>query len=774
MWNPVATCLAVVCAALLLAAARAEEEREVPRRGYAQPRIPPILNDPPSSYTRESHDIQDGVHYTGTGHYELRQGQHPDDKEEWAESDFIHWHAHGATIMSEGQSVDWDPMKATTVTAEAWGKTGAETNVQGGQKVRVRVKNRVQFEWDYLMSGAHIGEASVQLHGAACDVEGKKHSYTLSDHRSEETTQTREEEHGVSSEQHASVEGSVGEANGKPFFRVGGAAGTKTARDTRLHVSITRRLAVAGGDTGTSPEIILDTTSWHPTPYSGSWAVYSEGRVTLRTRASLAGEDEDEDERGPVLVRLTSFRVLNSLQVFVLVTDDDDPAPPTGVPPPVPPDDEPDDGTRAFDGVSLPGLGGLRARVSATSPSGLQAEPGSLPGLVGILLEAPAPEDARFSVEAVDPGRVVLPDRLLVVPAGSQWGSLPLHGIDSGGTEVVLSLLDGQGVATGDELRTAVETRSLWSEPAPRLWAGVPGKAWRPGEGVVVHAIRGRDAGPLWIGRTAFEGYASSDTVVSVGTDDPDGVLAPLPGSVTIPAGGRFCEVPLLLRDAEGTAVITLGCGDEQVGVTVVSRSQGWKAAPALRLPLGATAPLAFFLDHADSRALDVTASVGDGDLVALEPPGTTSILPGERIWRFEGRGDAPGETTVTISSPGLPDLPVRVVVCTPDVELSSGRLHLRDLPAGAEGTIRLTAPGGVVFSSLDLPPDSAEYLEVAGLGTSEVTLSFSPSPNLPRSLSLPITLVGDTAGALEITVLDAVHPPLAEGTLLPYRIVVR
>ena len=79
------------------------------------------------------------------------------------------------------------------------------------------------------------------------------------------------------------------------------------------------------------------------------------------------------------------------------------------------------DGAGVFDGVELPGLGGGRARISATSPFGLEGEPGSLPGVVGVLLQEPASEDACFGVAAVDPGTVVIPDRPLVVAAGSRW-----------------------------------------------------------------------------------------------------------------------------------------------------------------------------------------------------------------------------------------------------------------------------------------------------------------------------------------------------------------
>ena len=46
--------------------------------------------------------------------------------------------------------------------------------------------------------------------------------------------------------------------------------------------------------------------------------------------------------------------------------------------------------------------------------------------------------------------------------------------------------------------------------------------------------------------------------------------------------------------------------------------------------------------------------------------------------------------------------------------------------------------------------------------------------PELANLLSRTISLRSVTAGALEVSILDTVHPPLEVGTLLSYRILVR
>ncbi|MHC5033355.1 MAG: hypothetical protein ACYTGU_21140, partial [Planctomycetota bacterium] len=78
------------------------------------------------------------------------------------------------------------------------------------------------------------------------------------------------------------------------------------------------------------------------------------------------------------------------------------------------------------------------------------------------------------------------------------------------------------------------------------------------------------------------------------------------------------------------------------------------------------------------------------------------------------------------------------------------------------------------VIDRLDLPAEAEDYLQATGVGTGEVTLRFTPSADLPASLSLPIAFGGALQEDLQLGVLDTMHVPEGEKAIVGYHIAVR
>jgi hypothetical protein len=288
--------------------------------------------------------------------------------------------------------------------------------------------------------------------------------------------------------------------------------------------------------------------------------------------------------------------------------------------------------------------------------------------------------------------------------------------------------------------------------------------------------VRGEDLGHLRVGRLGFDDLAAEATVVTVDVDDASGILPVLPPFLTIAAGETHTSIPVRLNDVAGAATLTLQAGEQAVRIFLASRSQEWSSLEQVRIPLGAVAPIPFVLAFGERTDRDVDLSLPDGSLLSLaESDAVDHIRAGERAWFFHVRGEALGVTTVELSSPGLAALTVPVEVVPACVRVENGHLALTSLDGTREGEIRIWVQEGAVIERLDLPAaDAEDYLQVFGVGTREVTLRFSPSADLPASLTLPIAFGGAPNGDFELGVLDTMHVPEGEKTVVGYHIAVR
>jgi len=254
---------------------------------------------------------------------------------------------------------------------------------------------------------------------------------------------------------------------------------------------------------------------------------------------------------------------------------------------------------------------------------------------------------------------------------------------------------------------------------------------------------------------------------VSITVTDPRGVLAAVPSSVTLAPGESEVLVPLLLNDVEGNAVLRLAAGDETLEVTVVSRTQSWSSMPVIRVPLGATAAVPYWLRWPEPSPRSIEAAVEDGTSAAIVAGAELDSLPaGATLWATRVRGSQLGRSIVRLESDGLAPLRVPIEVVPARVEFAGGALRLANLPLGTSGTIHVRAPRGVRFESLTVPPELSDAVTLAGLGSEELVLSIHGSPDLTAALSMPVEIGGATEGALVFDVFET----LEEDAVLPAR----
>lgn len=732
--------LLAIVAILSALPAGAEEGQRVQGVGHAWARHPPDTQNPPPSFTEkeDAHDPEKGEHFDRTTSYELTHGAENTSKPRWAQTNYIHWTVNGATLKAEGKIYDGDPKEATKAKSKAWGAEVVEVRVDAGQGswAWVKATNRIAFNYSFQIMGAFIGEASVQLAGHAYDIKGKRHNLTVSDQASTSTQSRESKTEGLSKEAYAKLKANyIGGARGSQVV-AGGEAGTSTTEHSQIEAEVSRRFASGTSDTKSTPQVEITEWDSGQVPYEKTWDVYSDGAATLVARM---GEAPAGQNPGPVRVELDEFKVKNALTVLLWVTGGEPPEcwpdPPTDPGTPPGPSTAPPDGDG--DGDGLPD-----GAFHVDEPHGLAGETGSIPGRFVIELDRPATEDLRYVVRADPAGRLDLAagDEILV-RAGTRYGSLPFHALHAGIVLVTAAPVDDPT----RELTGILEAASTARTATTTVWAGTLDSGSE-------FALHGNAGTPLTLraGRIGFADLDIAPTVVDVEVTDPDGVLADPPTQIVVPAGDAEVDVPLQLA-AAGRADLRLHHGGETILVTIVSRAQAWSSIPRMRIPVGAEAPLPVDLRYPAARPHQVAAAPLSG-VVSCED---AEVRIGESIWFVPVRGTSVGTTSIRLTTAGLPDLEVPVEVVPPEIEAVGGVLRLSDLPAAAEGRIMLSAPDGTGIT-LTLPPGAEEYLAVSGQGTDVVVLTFSPSPDMPTELVLPLALSG---AATELNVVDWLRP---------------
>ena len=781
-------------AAVLAASVAGAEEEEVKGDGFARSRQPPETSDPPDSWTSEdeAHDPEEGVAFAGIHDYALKQGAHDDDKSAWSDTDYIHWAVHGATLVARGQVQDSRSDAATVATSEAWGGERIEVEIaaEEGSGGHIRAHNRIAFEYDYSISGPKIGEAGVGLLATAWDLKGNAHPFSLSAIVGESVTEEVDRRSGVRVQGTESSGGGFGASTKDGFsLSIGGESSHETEAESERGFHVSRRFAQADGDSGNTPAIEESDFVSGATPLRRVYNVWSDGFVRLVARSA--------DDASTTVVQLHRFKVVNHLtawrEIYAETEGPDGEGNPGGPttggdddpPPPTTPDDDPSGPTTPGDpdepgdepGDPAPGGGGGGGWVqwsdtfvaAGLEPSrGIGAERGGWRGTVTARLAAARATDTLFSVTSTPAGALAIATQL-TVPAGHTLGALPYRALAAGPATVTLRALDEGGAPSGEPLALDLDPRSLEDFATPDVWLALDGMPWRPGGDAVARCVPGEDVGPLHVGRTGFAGLDDEASVVSIAVDDPEGILPGLPALVTIPAGSLSEALPLALGPACGRAVVTATCGDRSATLTVVSEAPAWRTVPRIVVPVGAEAAVPYLVDRPARAMRLVVAGSGAPGCVAVEAESV--LYPHEGCWYARAWGMAPGTSTVTLRSEGLPDLETVVEVVPERVAVVGSRLELYGLD-GAQGTVlHLAAPPGLRFASLDPPAAAADYLEIEGLGTAQLELTLLPSAEMPSDLSLPSAFEGAAEGPLRIDVYETRDDPDTPMRTNSYRI---
>jgi hypothetical protein len=764
--------------------------------GYTSTSQPVVIDQPSEEFLDSADHAESGTTtYDGTSHYSLHQGSRRDDKLAWANTDYIRWEAQAATLRASGRCHDGDPKDATRVSSKAWGAQIVETKIKAedGDRGTILAENRMGFSYAYNISGARVLEATVQLTGEVVDIKGNHHRFNVSDTRAESITE--QFFHSEVRQQELSGGGAVtvGVSRRGPTAAPSADLNFTTSETSLLDITIVRRLAEAGSEAGgaTGP-LVTDEVSGD-TPLETEHQVFSAAGVVLSARG------DSSSGGGSTVVVLDHFLVQNTIRVFVTVESAyDDPGPPSPTGPTTPsdgsgpgspgadpgsggpssgpgsgqdpdddgstiegapegadeplpdPDPEPDSESETQSGewdsmslTDLPGLEGRTVTARVRSPFGHQGEPGGSDGQLNLVLSEPAPRDLVFAVSIEPEGAVAFPrGATLTILQGELSAGGPVGNAVGDRAFFSLHLLSSSGERSGYELVVQTDLVSTSSRLEPTLYACAETEAALPGATTLLSGIRGGRTPDLLIGRSGFDGFEETATTLELELDDPSGVLPPLPATVSIGPGEREVCLPIQLQSVEGEATIRVRHGETTLEILVCSHKQRWAAPPTIRIPLGAIAPVPYRLLHSEIDSRQVVAVIeSTGTATAVVEAGAESdfVPAGALLWAVPVRGTAIGTSSVRVDSEGMDPLFVPIEIVPARVEIIESKLRLSNLPVGTSGTIAIRSASGQVFARLEVPPELQDHITITGLGTDQIVVSLSATPDLPAVLDLAL-----------------------------------
>lgn len=271
----------------------------------------------------------------------------------------------------------------------------------------------------------------------------------------------------------------------------------------------------------------------------------------------------------------------------------------------------------------------------------------------------------------------------------------------------------------------------------------------------------------VWIQRGA-----SRTISLSIGSPAPVGGLVvtlttpypetmSVPASVTIPEGRSSTDLPLAVSNTWPDSVPLTASAPNYQAITVSIRPLAgypleWDAGQVrdLYVPLGQTLEYAFTIDRQVPVADLTFTMVSNNPAVVAASSSTTITQANGGVGTLSLTGQAPGETTVTLSAPGLLDRSVRVIVLK-DPELRFTRTEqtvgIRMYTAEGANSIGLYADGQPYTNSYNSIPIKFNY------GAPGIVIA-------PTSYGLPagkqnhgLTIYGPDAAMAEPVVVDAV-----------------
>ncbi len=426
---------------------------------------------------------------------------------------------------------------------------------------------------------------------------------------------------------------------------------------------------------------------------------------------------------------------------------------------------EPDPGR--FEKVGKPSFTNV---YMAALPRGLSGEPNHKRGMLMVAIPNTSTEEWTVEFSVSPAGAVSLVSEIGLEP-GTAITAVPVTGELTGAFTITADVLDDQDnlvesyeaagtcaslTALSDVILNAriVNHRDL----TPELSGALDATTVLPS---------GSSGVTVMLTREPFDDMDTEATVVALSVDDPSGILAGVPSSVTIPAGESQVAFEFDMSGSLGEASLSFSSPG------VAARSMALRASAQafttpvteLYLPASTRVPYEFGLRHVSDFAS------GLGYNVTLSDPSlsTQSLLDvgyfvagATTVGIFEvSAGGTPGDYTMTIadSAGALTSVTVPVHVRASDFSASRSTISLSDMALTEGGDFVIHAPEGVEFDSASGPAGSSAYLTVTGTGTETLTLTFSEGVARPNNIDIAITLSGTGGQPFDLVVNDSVRP---------------
>lgn len=334
---------------------------------------------------------------------------------------------------------------------------------------------------------------------------------------------------------------------------------------------------------------------------------------------------------------------------------------------------------------------------------GIDGQTGSIPTVAELLFSA-YPEDTRVVVRTEPPEALAeVPPDGWIVRAGDRATLLRLAPQLDAPVDVWLERQDEAGAPVGPARHLRLEPRSIEAvdgptRVGPELETRGPGMARgsRP-----IRGIPGLELGTLRWHRRPFARSDEVATSIELVADDPNGILAPLPRRIVIPAG-RQSELqtePLRLTERTGTARLHFRWDGREDSLEIRSEAPTWSVRHSPpRAPVGAVVAIESRIDPPWAEERTARCVLADDGRLELTGNDDRPLDRLRDVVLFELRARAIGPTRVRLVTPRLEPLVVEVLVTDPTVDLAGGSLRLHPALVRAGGVVHLTPIRGGVL----------------------------------------------------------------------------
>jgi hypothetical protein len=336
--------------------------------------------------------------------------------------------------------------------------------------------------------------------------------------------------------------------------------------------------------------------------------------------------------------------------------------------------------------------------------------------IVGTVTVSPAPTSSlTVNLSSLTPGIATVSPASIVIAAGSTTGTFSVNGVTAGGPVTLQATATGYPTSTTSVTVTSSEislATGLVVAPAQTSSLAFSLSTPAPAGGVTVS-------------------FVSSNTAVATVT-----------ASVFVPAGAQVASTnPQVTGVAIGTASITASApgfapDTQSVQVTVTASTN----PTSLSVTATRTATIQLNISAAAPPPSGITFSLSIDNTAAATVPVSVTIPAGNLSAQITVTGVAAGSANLTISSPGINTVIVRIsVAAAPTISVNAVLLGNNTIIQGS--------------ASIPVPPTSSESmtLTVTGSNAGDFLLTTDPTKVGTSSITLPLTTSSTSVPAFYI-----------------------